>query len=67
MDKNELAGLVQDRVENQMMWNGIAQDCYTQDMIKNQKEKWCVESMQTYGGWPGVDESHVMWTDDIGY
>ena len=27
MDKNELAGLEQDRVENRMIWNGITQDC----------------------------------------
>ena len=27
MDKNELTGLEQDRVENRMIWNGITQDC----------------------------------------
>ena len=67
MDKNELVGLEQDRVENRMIWNGIMQDCYKWDMIRNQEEEWYVESIQTYGGWPVVDESQVMWTDGIGY
>ena len=67
MDKNELAGLEQDKVENRMIWSRITQDCYTWDMIRNQEEEWYVESIQTYGGWPVVDESQVMWTDDIGY
>ena len=62
-----MAGFEQDRVENRIIWNGITQDCYTWDMIRNQEEEWYVESIQTYGGRPVVDESEVMWTDDIGY
>ena len=50
-----------------MIQNGITQDCYTWDMIRNQEEEWYVESIQTYGGRPLVDENKVMWTDDIGY
>ena len=67
MDKNELADVEQDEVENRMIWNGIMQDCYTWDMIGNQEEEWYVESIQTYGGRPVMDESQVMWRDDIGY
>ena len=29
MNKNELADVEQDEVENRMIWNGIMQDCYT--------------------------------------
>ena len=36
-------------------------------MIRGQDEEWYVESIQTYGGWPVVDESQVMWTDCFGY
>ena len=67
MDKNEIAGLEQDGVVNRMIWNGITQDFYTWDMIRNQEEEWYVESIQTYGGRPVVDESKIMWTDDTGY
>ncbi len=67
MDKNELAELEQEGVENRMIWNGIRQDCNTWDIIRNQEEEWYVESIQTYGGRPVVDDSTVMWTDDIGY
>ena len=67
MDKNELADVEQDEVENRMIWNGIMQDGYTLDMIRNQEKEWYVESIQTYRGRPVVDESEVMWTDDIGY
>ena len=49
MDKNELTGLEQDRVENRMIWNGIMQDCYTWDMIRNHEEEWYGESVPTYG------------------
>ena len=38
-----------------MEW--IIQDCYTWEMIGNEEEEWYVESIQTYGGWPVVDES----------
>ena len=67
MDKNELADVEQDKVENRMIWNGIMPDCYTWDMIRNQEKEWYVESLQTYGGRPVVDESKVIWTDDIGF
>ena len=67
MDKNELAGLEQDKVDSGMISKGITQDCQTWDMIRNQEEEWYVESIQTYGGRPVVDESKVMWTYDIGY
>ena len=67
MDKNELTGLEQNGVENRMIWNGITQDCYTWDMIRNQEEEWFVESIQTYEGRPVLKESEVMWTDDIGH
>ena len=37
MNKNEMADVKQDEVENIMIWNGIMQDCYTWDMIRNQE------------------------------
>ena len=33
MDKNELADVEQDDVENRIIWNGTMKDCYIWDMI----------------------------------
>ena len=67
MDKNNMADVEKDEVENRMIWNGIMQDCYAWDMIRSQENDWYVESIQTYGGWPVVDKSQVVWTDCSGY
>ena len=39
MDRNKLAGLEQDGVENRIIWNGIMQDGHTWDMIRRQEEE----------------------------
>ena len=61
-----MADVEKDEVENGMIWNGIMQDCYAWDMIRSQGNDLYVESIQTYEGWPVVDESQVVWTDCSG-
>ena len=67
MNKNDLADVEQDEVDDRMIWNGIMQDCYAWNMIRSQENDWYVDSLQIYEGWPVVDESQVVWTDCSGY
>ena len=67
MNKNNMADVEKDEVENRMIWNGIMQDCYAWDMIRSQGNEWYLESIQTYEDWPIVDESQVVWKDCSGY
>lgn len=63
MNKNTMADVEKDEVENRLIWNGIMQDCYAWDMTRSQGNDWYVDSIQTYKGWSVVDDSQVVWTD----